>query len=70
MGLVYWPLVWLTGNCFDTGLSNAVDFESGIVVPNYVDRQVGLAHKAYVARLADLPRRAYIAKDSMICNFG
>jgi hypothetical protein len=59
MGLVYWPLVWLTGNCFDTGLSNAVDFESGIVVPNYVDRQVGLAHKAYVARDSMLYQRGY-----------
>ena len=36
---------------------NYVQFETGIVVPNYVARQV------------NLPHRAYIAKHSMICNF-
>ena len=36
---------------------NYVQFESGVVVPNYVARKV------------DLPHREYIAKDSMICNF-
>jgi len=36
---------------------NYVQFESGVVVPNYVASQV------------DLPHRTYMAKDSMICNF-